>query len=137
MAMPSETAMVTNSLGVPPASFTPCFTALAWRSRVRLQGVASFQVLATPTQGLWMSSSVSPIDLKNARCGARLGPSVTTGERGRFMISSGRCADPLEPRHFYSDGLSIARRQSLPRHRDRYVHKPYAQPASAAQIPDV
>jgi hypothetical protein len=52
MPMPSLTAMVTNSRGVPPAAFTPSRAALAWRSSVKLQGVASFQVLAMPTQGL-------------------------------------------------------------------------------------
>src|SRR5207302_7703023 len=50
----------------------------AWRSSARLQGVASFQVLATPTNGLLRSSSPRPIARRKARCGARSMPSVTS-----------------------------------------------------------
>src|SRR5688572_1640186 len=95
IAMPSETAMVTNSRGVPPAAVTPALAALAWRSRVRLHGVASFHVLATPTHGLRMSSSVSPMARKNARCGARCLPSVTVVLRGRFISVNLQKACPV------------------------------------------
>ena len=61
MAMPSETAMETNSRGVPPAALTPSLTLAASRSRWTLQGVASFQVLATPMKGFRMSSSSRPM----------------------------------------------------------------------------
>ena len=56
MAMPSVTVMVVNSRGVPPAARTPALAAWAWRDSVMLQGAASFQVVATPTKGLSMSS---------------------------------------------------------------------------------
>ena len=52
MAMPSVTVMVVNSRGVPLACFTPSFTDWAWRFRAMLQGAASFQQVATPTNGL-------------------------------------------------------------------------------------
>ena len=61
MAMPSVTVMVQNSRGVPPAFLTPCLTIWAWRPSAMLQGAASFQQVATPTQGWWISSSVIPI----------------------------------------------------------------------------
>ncbi len=61
MAMPSVTVMVVNSRGVPPAALTPSLTACAWRLSAMLQGAASFQQVATPTKGWWISSSVSPI----------------------------------------------------------------------------
>ena len=61
MAMPSVTVMVQNSRGVPPASLTPCLADWAWRISAMLQGAASFQQLATPTKGWWISASVSPM----------------------------------------------------------------------------
>jgi hypothetical protein len=51
MAMPSVTLMVQNSRGVPLAEATPFFTAWAWRISEILQGAASFQHEATPTNG--------------------------------------------------------------------------------------
>ena len=51
MAMPSVTVMVQNSRGVPPAAATPFLTACAWRISEMLQGAASFQQVATPTNG--------------------------------------------------------------------------------------
>ena len=61
MAMPSVTVMVQNSRGVPRAAATPFFTACAWRIRAMLQGAASFQQDATPTNGWWICSVVRPI----------------------------------------------------------------------------
>ncbi len=61
MAMPSVTVMVVNSRGVPSASLTPSLTAWACRLSAMLQGAASFQQVATPTKGRWISSSVRPI----------------------------------------------------------------------------
>ena len=64
MLMPSETAMVLNSSGVPPAARIPFFTCSESRRRWKLQGIASVQVLATATSGFCRSSSVRPIALK-------------------------------------------------------------------------
>ncbi len=61
MAMPSVTVMVVNSRGVPPPFLTPSFTTWAWRFSAMLQGAASFQQVATPTKGWWISSSVRPM----------------------------------------------------------------------------
>ena len=61
MAMPSVTVIVVNSRGVPIAALTPSFTACAWRFSAMLQGAASFQQVATPTNGWWISASESPI----------------------------------------------------------------------------
>src|SRR5579875_4149954 len=82
--IPSETAMVTNSIGKPPAWRTPSFACLARRSRDMLQGVTSFHDDATATCGLSQSSSVMPIARSIARAGARSNPSVTSRLRG-FM----------------------------------------------------
>ena len=61
MAMPSVTVMVQNSRGVPPAALTPTLAAWAWRIRAVLQGAASFQQEATPTNGWLISRVPSPI----------------------------------------------------------------------------
>ncbi|GIU89938.1 MAG: hypothetical protein KatS3mg010_1037 [Acidimicrobiia bacterium] len=71
MEMPSETAMVSNSIGKPPAARTPSLDRLASRSSGRLQGVTSFQDEATPTCGLPQSASVMPTARSMARAGAR------------------------------------------------------------------
>src|SRR5580692_5372636 len=80
--MPSETAIVTNSKGTPPASRTATLVRLASRSSGRLQGVTSFQLDATPIWGLDMSSSERPMARSIARAGARLLPRVTSVLRG-------------------------------------------------------
>src|SRR5215471_6608738 len=80
--MPSLTAMVTNSIGKPPASRTPSLARLASRSSGRLHGVTSFQLDATPTCALSQSASVIPIARSMARAGARSIPSVTSKLRG-------------------------------------------------------
>ena len=82
MEMPSDTAMVTNSNGKPPASRTPSLARLASRSSGRLHGVTSFHDEATPIWGLSQSSSVMPTARSMARAGARVGPSVTSKLRG-------------------------------------------------------
>ena len=76
--IPSDTAMVTNSKGKPPASRTPCLDRLARRSNGMLHGVTSFQLLATPICGLSQSSSVIPTARSIALAGALVGPSVTS-----------------------------------------------------------
>ena len=78
MEMPSETAMVTNSSGYPPASRTPSLDRWASRGSGMLHGVTSFHEDATPTCGLSQSSSVIPTARSMARAGARVGPSVTS-----------------------------------------------------------
>ena len=85
--MPSDTAMVVNSIGKPPASRTPSFDRLASRSSGMLQGVTSFHDDATPPAACSQSSSVMPIARSMARAGARLGPSVTSRLRG--LMSTG------------------------------------------------
>ena len=51
MVMPSLMAMVLNSFGVPPASRMPCMTFWARWRRLRLHGMVSIHVLATPMIG--------------------------------------------------------------------------------------
>ena len=58
--MPSDTAIVLNSIGNPPAERTPSLARLASRSSGMLQGVTSFQDDTTATCGLSQSSSVMP-----------------------------------------------------------------------------
>ena len=87
--MPSETEMVPNSIGKPPAARTPSLAACARRCSERLQGVISFQEDATPICGFDMSSSVMPTARSIARAGARCMPSVTSVLRGL------RCAGPV------------------------------------------
>ena len=74
--IPSDTATVLNSIGVPPAARTPSLTFADSRRRWKLHGITSIQVLATPTSGLARSASVRPMALNMARAGARSGPSV-------------------------------------------------------------
>ena len=76
--IPSLTAMVTNSIGNPPAARTPALERLASRSSGMLQGVTSFQLDATPTWARSQSSSVMPTARSMARAGARSMPSVTS-----------------------------------------------------------
>ena len=72
--MPSDTAIVLNSTGVPPASRMPALTCSASARRCTLQGVTSVHVLATPTSGFSRSASVKPAPLSMARAGARAVP---------------------------------------------------------------
>src|SRR6516225_807400 len=83
--MPSETEMVANSRGVPPASAIPSLAAATWKSWVMLQGVCSPFMLTTPIMGFASAASSSPIARMNARCGARSRPSVVTRDRHFFM----------------------------------------------------
>src|SRR6266576_1837644 len=85
MLMPSETEMVVNSRGVPPASAIPALAASTWKSWVMLQGVCSPFMLTTPIMGFSSAASSNPIARMNARCGARSRPSVVTRDRHFFM----------------------------------------------------
>ena len=89
MAMPSETEMVPNSSGYPPAACTPFFTAFASRSSERLQGVISFQEDATPICGFAKSSSPMPTARSIPRAAVFSRPSVTSRERGFMSGASG------------------------------------------------
>ncbi len=60
MVIPSWMVMVLNSMGVPPASRTPCLTASATLRRWKLQGPTSVQVFAMPMMGLCRSSLLKP-----------------------------------------------------------------------------
>ena len=73
---PSLTAIVLNSIGVPPAARMPSLTHSASRRWLKLHGIVSIHVVATPTMGLARSSSVKPMALSIARAPARSGPSV-------------------------------------------------------------
>ena len=55
---PSEMATVLYSIGVPPASRMPSLTRSARRRWLKVQGIVSIQVWATPTMGFDRSSSV-------------------------------------------------------------------------------
>ena len=83
--MPSETEMVPNCIGKPPALKTPSFDAFARRSSERLQGVISFHDEAIPICGLTQSASPIPTARSIPRAGARSIPSVTCPLRG-FMF---------------------------------------------------
>src|SRR5690242_16532873 len=69
--------MAVNSRGVHPESLTPFLALCASCPRWTLQGVASLQVVETPIIGRLRSSSVRPIALYIARCGALAAPSTT------------------------------------------------------------
>src|SRR5438309_2633601 len=74
---PSETAMVLNSMGVPPAARMPALTRSASRRWLKLQGMVSIQLCPTPMSGLARSSRVKPIACSMERAGARSSPSVS------------------------------------------------------------
>src|SRR2546430_2628930 len=74
---PSDTAMVLNSMGVPPAARIPAFTFSARRRWLKLQGMVSIQLCPTPISGLLRSSRVKPIARSMARAPARSSPSVS------------------------------------------------------------
>ena len=72
--MPSDTAMVVNSSGKPPAARTPSLAALARRASGRLQGVTSFHEEAMPTWERPQSPSPIPTARSMARAGSPLHP---------------------------------------------------------------
>ena len=81
MPMPSDTEMVVNSRGVPPAALTPSLAASTCGPCVMLQGVVSPFWLTTPIIGFAMAASSRPIARMKARCGVRSRPSVVMRER--------------------------------------------------------
>src|SRR4051794_20648435 len=62
-----------------------------------LQGVCSPFMLTTPTIGLAIAASSSPIARMNARCGARSRPSVVIRDRSFFIRASSSCNVPDHP----------------------------------------
>lgn len=80
--MPSDTEIVPNSSGYPPAACTPSFDAFARRSSDRLHGVISFHDEATPICGFSQSSSPMPTARSMPRAAVRSRPSVTSRLRG-------------------------------------------------------
>ncbi|CAM5260661.1 hypothetical protein RLIN73S_02494 [Rhodanobacter lindaniclasticus] len=76
MAMPSVTAMVLNSTGVPPAARMPAIAACASSRRLRLHGETSDQVCTTATSGFFSAASSMPVARSMARAGARSGPAL-------------------------------------------------------------
>src|SRR6266568_5257186 len=115
MLMPSETEMVVNSRGVPPASAIPALAASTWKSWVMLQGVCSPFMLTTPIIGLARASSSNPIARMKARWGARSRPSVVTRDRHFFM----RTTSPRVPAS--AGDYSLRRPRLLQRGDDRRV----------------
>ena len=77
MAMPSQTAMAGNTMGVPPAMATPIFTASTILSRFMWPGTISLWELTMPTSGRSISSFVRPNALNKERWGACWIPLVT------------------------------------------------------------
>ena len=71
MVMPSDTAIVLNSSGVPPASRMPALTCSASWRRWKLHGPISVQVFAMPTKGFAIAASSRPMAFSIARAGAR------------------------------------------------------------------
>ncbi|CAH0166981.1 hypothetical protein SRABI91_01097 [Rhodococcoides fascians] len=89
--MPSDTEMVPNSNGYPPAAWTPFLTSFASRSSERLQGVISFHDDATPIWDLTQSSSPIPTARSMPRAAVFSSPSVTSRLRGLTSTSGGLC----------------------------------------------
>ena len=56
MAMPSQTPMAGNSIGVPPAAATPSLAACAISRRWMWPGMISLKELQMPISGFWRSS---------------------------------------------------------------------------------
>jgi hypothetical protein len=92
---PSETEMVVNSNGVPPAAATPSFAASAWGRSDSEQGVFSPCVLMTPTKGFAIAASSRPRARMNVRCDVRSRPSSVRRERlgaGERSLMVSSCA---------------------------------------------
>ena len=61
IVMPSEMAMVLNSIGFAPAARIPAFSGTARSRSPKLHGIVSVQQFDTPMNGLSMSSGLRPI----------------------------------------------------------------------------
>ncbi len=74
IVIPSEMAVVLNSIGLAPAARMPAFSGAASSRRPKLHGIVSLQQFDTPTKGLSMSAEVSPIAWRKERAAARSRP---------------------------------------------------------------
>ncbi len=74
IVMPSEIAIVLNSIGFAPAARIPAFSGAASSRRPKLHGMVSVQQFETPMNGLSMSSAVRPMACRNERAAARSRP---------------------------------------------------------------
>ena len=74
IVMPSEIAIVLNSIGVPPAARMPSFTFADRRRRWKLHGIVPIHVFATPMSGLRRSSSREPDRIQVRARGRAVGP---------------------------------------------------------------
>src|SRR6202022_878460 len=100
---PSETAMVLNSIGVPPAARMPAFTFSARRRWLKLHGMVSIQLCPTPISGFPRSSRVKPIARSMARAPARSSPSVNRALcrfSGDAPLGSGIASPSSKPRFY-------------------------------------
>ena len=86
IAIPSVTAMVLNSIGVPPAARIPALACSANSRRFKLHGEIFDQVCTTATIGLAISSSDNPVARNMARAGARSGPVLMASLRKGFFM---------------------------------------------------
>ena len=88
IVMPSVIEIVLTSMGVPPASRTPCITFSASFLWFQLQGIVPIQLWATPICGRFRSSSENPTAFIMARAAERSVPSSKTRlfERGSTAI---------------------------------------------------
>src|SRR5579872_6225884 len=80
IVMPSEIAIVLNSIGLAPAALMPALIGTASSRRPKLQGIVSVQQFDTPMNGLPRSSRVRPIACRKERAGARSTPSYSDRE---------------------------------------------------------
>ena len=74
IVMPSEMAIVLNSIGFAPAALMPFFNGAARSRSPKLHGIVSVHTFETPTKGLPMSSAAKPIAYRNERAPARSRP---------------------------------------------------------------
>src|SRR6266568_8195344 len=102
---PSEIEIVLNSSGVPPASRMPSLTSCASSRWLRLHGIVSIHVVATPISGFARSSSVKPTPFSIERAPARSGPSVIA-RLCRFAGSVGRSYGVLISSSLYGEALA-------------------------------
>src|SRR5687768_6356068 len=120
IAMPSVTAMVLNSTGVPPPAITPLRTCCARSRSVRLHGDTSVHVCTTATSGLAIAASSSPVARSIARAGALAGPvfiaSLFTNTRS---LVENQGPKNEKPRAFSGAGLRFFRPGFW-----RYLRKP-------------
>ena len=83
IAIPSSTAIVLNSNGMPPACLTASFTTRANACRCTCPGTMSQYELQTAMNGLSKSraSRICPVARSRLRCGAREFPFLITSDR--------------------------------------------------------